>query len=112
MPKSNTSTLALFANDTAIINSSGKHKLVIDKSVESIKQIYEYFHKWKIKPNVNKTDMLISNWNGRVSTHNIVINEQTISSKKSVRYLAGYLDANLNFTEHINQLVVKAEVTI
>lgn len=112
MPKCSMSTLALFADDTAIINFSGKHKILMDKSIESIKLIYEYFYKWKIKPNINKTEILISNWNNRLSTQEIVINDQKISSKKFVRYLGVQLDANLNFTEHIKQIVIKAKIAI
>lgn len=74
---------------------------------------FNYFHKWKIKHNAHKTELLVSNCNGRHSLHNMDINGQIISNKnKSFKNLGVYIDANLNFANHINQIVIKTKLPL
>ncbi|KAK0160305.1 hypothetical protein PV328_007733 [Microctonus aethiopoides] len=60
-------TLALFADDTAVISNSGSYNILIDKMHADI--INKFSHKWKIKLNANKTEMLITSHNSRVVSH-------------------------------------------
>lgn len=83
MPKCVNNILSLFADDTAIITNSGKHKILFEKTISYVKQIFNYFHKWKIKPNESKTELLVSNCNGRHSLHSIDVNGQIVSNNKS-----------------------------
>lgn len=105
-------TLALFADDTAIINNSGNYKLLMMKSSEQLGLVCKYFNKWKIKLNNNKTEVLITSHNRRHVTHVLKSNDISISNNKHVKYLGVYLDSNLTFTYHISQTITKAKVAI
>lgn len=112
IPNKCENSIALFADDTASINNSGNYKLLMKKSSEHFKSIRDYFINWKIKINDNKTELLITGYNQRHVNYSINGNGINIGNSKYVRYLGVFIDSNLNFTHHINQIVIKAKIAI
>lgn len=112
IPNHDNVNMALFADDTAIIANSGNYKLLIDKLEKHSREINKFFYKWKIKINIDKTELLITTHNKKSANTTMTFNEQAIKNKDCVKYLGLYIDANLNFTTHINHTVTKAKVAI
>lgn len=105
-------TLALFADDTAIISNSGNLNMLIDKLQDHAAAMIKFFVKWKIKINADKTELLLTGHNGRPVSKKMMVAGQTVNSKTCVKYLGLHIDANLNFTKHINHTVTKAKVAM
>lgn len=59
IPKNSDTELALFADDTAILASSWKKALAVKRAQAHLIQIIKFFHKWKIKINAAKTEIII-----------------------------------------------------
>lgn len=112
IPSVNDNKIALFADDTALINNSGNYNLLMKKSSEHYRLICEYFTKWKIKINNNKTEMLITSRKRRHVKYAMNDNRTSIHNNKYVRYLGVYIDANFDFSHHISQTVIKAKIAI
>lgn len=94
-------SVALFADDTAIMASSGSCKILMDKIAEHFELINEFFHKWKIKVNETKTNLLIirhKNYkNKKIETIKLTLKDQIITEQKYVKYLGVLIDRKLNF---------------
>lgn len=112
IPNKGEDTMALFADDTALIDNSGNYKLLLTKSSEHFKMIRDYFTNWKIKINDKKTELLITGFNGRHANFSMIENGINICNSKNVKYLGVYIDSNLNFTYHINHIVTKTKIAI
>lgn len=105
-------TLALFADDTTILSNSGNVNILLNKTRDYFNIIQEYFFKWKIKLNNQKTELLITSKNRRHVKLVLNVNNDSITNSTRVRYLGVYIDSNLNFTHHINQVVIKTKLAI
>lgn len=57
LPKSNDTQLSLFADETALLASSWKAHTADNKTQKHLNKISDYFQKWKIKINANKTNI-------------------------------------------------------
>lgn len=94
-------TLALFADDTAVIANSGSLKLLKHKTSNHFDMINKYFYDWKIKINQQKTELLVvkhTKFNTKIS---IEYNGQLINELNSVKYLGIVIDAKLKFNKHV-----------
>lgn len=111
LPRSKNTHIALFADDTGIYSSSNQSNVIVKRLNIALKNISDYFQKWKIKANVNKTQAIIfpfDNKRKRQPTLNFECNGTTIDRSKSVKYLGVTLDSKLNFGEHITKSHAKA----
>lgn len=106
---------ACYADDTAIFSSANRTKTIIGRLQRSLNGVQDFFDKWKIRANPNKTQAVLfafDNKKRRLPTINLVLNGTQIEYTKSVTYLGVCLDKKLNFGEHIATLRNKANRTI
>lgn len=109
IPKSNDTKLALFADDTAIISSSWQAYNADAKSQKHLDEISNYFKKWKIKINANKTNITYFTHHKTIKNKDITLNNTIITHTNVTKYLGLEMDKNLNFNSHINSTLKKAQ---
>lgn len=109
LPKTNQAQLAMFADDTAVIAMSRRTWLANQKITNYLQLLANYFKKWKLQINAEKTKLI--NFNTKITKERestIELNETEIQSSETVRYLGIELDRKLNFRSHINKTIAKA----
>ena len=99
------SDIAFFADDTAILSKSKQKVATIKKLQQSLKIFFSYLEKWKISPNLAKTQLIFFPF--RYSKKlipsepcSILSSTPPISWVKEVKYLGFILDYKLNFRSH------------
>lgn len=96
----------LFADDTIVIlplpESRGEAK---DKLEHFLKQCYSHFNAIKLKLNIQKTDIITNTESLNLTVHNN--NISTKEKNETVRYLGVWLNANLNWSTHVDKVQSK-----
>jgi len=95
----------MYADDTAIISSSYGLNKIKNKLQKSLEGLNNYFKKWKIKINQEKTEAII--FTKRRQPLPLPLKSEQgdkITWKESVKYLGVHLDSKLKFNKHITEL--------
>lgn len=100
--------ITLFADDTAFFISSFRIDSIAKQLSIAIDKCFKYFHRWKLKPNKNKTEVILFTKRRPNILRNVEINGFPIPWSTSVKYLGVQLDSKLTFTKHINTQCDKA----
>lgn len=103
--------LGLYADDTAILSAAKQSNTIIKRLEKALHRINDYFTKWRIKINADKTQAIIFKFNRarrRNPTIPLTFNGTTINLKREVTYLGVTLDDRLTFNEHIETCRTKA----
>lgn len=100
IPHLNNTTLATFADDTAILSSSKCLSKATDQLQEHLLILQHWFHKWRIKINEGKSTHITFTLGQKISQP-IKINNKIIQTQNSVKYLGLHLDKKLNWATHI-----------
>lgn len=111
MPSDININTALFADDTALATAANRSNTIIKRLNKSLETHTEYFSKWKIKINTNKTQAIIfpfDNKRRRVPTVTLKSGSDIIKLSKSVKYLGVIFDSKLKFGEHVSHAVHKS----
>lgn len=111
IPKNQNTKLAMFADDTAIFATSVREEQAKNYLQRHINQLQLYFEKWKLKINVDKTQLTVFNHKHRHNlNHTITINNINIQETDTVKYLGVILDRKLLFKHHIEEVRKKARI--
>lgn len=89
-----------YADDTALISHNTKLNETIEELQRLLDAIIEWCNKWRTKVNPAKSQFIIFNHNINIDSPTIRINNRTLSSQTSVKYLGVNLDQKLNFNSH------------
>lgn len=111
MPKLKATELALYADDTATYTSAKNSNVIIKRLAHALQNLEQYFRKWKIKINPNKTQAILftfDNKRRRIPTHTLKHNNQIINLQNSVNYLGIHFDTKMTFSTHITNAIEKA----
>lgn len=103
--------IGLYADDTAIISEAKQSNTIIKRLEKALSRINEYFTKWRIKINAEKTQAILFKFNRarrRNPSISLTFNGNNIVLKKEVTYLGVKLDDKLLFTAHIETCRTKA----
>lgn len=98
------SELGLYADDTAIISAAKQSNTVIRQLEKALCRVDNYFKKWKIKINSEKTQAILFKFNRarrRIPTTSLSFNGSIINLEKEVTYLGATLDEWTSFNAHI-----------
>lgn len=113
-----------FADDILLYTKDKKPSNIKTQLQELFTKIQDYFHTWKLKTNTDKCETIlfrpyiskISNANNDVRIHskNFQLHDKDnpqmkLQNKNIVRYLGIHLDYRLNFFNHINIQIDKAQ---
>lgn len=113
--------LSQYADDTAIIafNYFGNYETLELDINDYLNELSEYFTKWRIKLNKNKTERLtfvgsykITKYSDRKKARNveISIDNQIIANSDQVKYLGLILTPNLEYYRHIDHVIGKVDI--
>ena len=106
-------SLSMYADDTAIISSSYGLKPISNKLQKSLVTLNNYFNKWKIKINQDKTEAIIFTTRRQPLPSTIKSEHgKCIEWKASVKYLGIHLDSKLKFNKHVTELKSKGLAAI
>ena len=102
----NDTSLAIFADDTAVITSSWNTNTVLQR-IQKHEFLGAYFDKWKRKINATKTELIVFSSDKQTQTVNLFENQiQTAPTRK---YLGVHLDQKLKFGSHLTKTKNKAQ---
>lgn len=105
------SEIAFYADDTAIYAASKQIRGVITKLQRSLNSCNNYFRKWKIKINPDKTQAIYFSFNNsrrNIPQKRLILNNSEIQFSENIKYLGIHLDKKLNFGIHIQKTCEKA----
>ncbi|GFS48776.1 RNA-directed DNA polymerase from mobile element jockey [Trichonephila clavipes] len=110
IPQTDSSHLAMFADDTAIISQNKRFSVVISNLQHYISSLELWLNDWKIKVNASKSACLMFTRRSRlpVGLTPVTIFGQPVPWVNVARYLGLFLDAKLTFAYHIEQTRKKA----
>ena len=113
-PRSPITSMALFADDTALFVSSPKSRFIKSNLKKHATTIDNYFNKWKINLNHHKTQALFFTRRRTLELpgRNINVFNNQIQWETNVKYLGLYLDKKLTFNKHIEYVIQKAQMGI
>lgn len=100
IPTTNETTIATFADDTAIIALDHDPVVASNKLQTHLDRLQNWLQKWKIKVNHEKSAH-ITFTNRHVNCPHVTINHQVIPMKTEVKYLGIHLDQKLTWKAHI-----------
>lgn len=105
-------SLAVYADDTALIAHSVQARGVATKIAAGFQIVNDYFTKWKIKVNPTKTECLYVPFDGkkrRMPSRPLKLtNDTEIEYADAVRYLGVIIDKKLLFRKHTEKARMKA----
>ncbi|KAL3267675.1 hypothetical protein HHI36_024319 [Cryptolaemus montrouzieri] len=112
IPELKHSKIAQFADDTAIYTSHRNKKCITKRLQEDTNKLVEYFEKWRIKINANKSvAVYFDHKNRRKDTEKpeeIKIANQKVEWKNEAKYLGVLIDKNLKFHSQMEENAKKA----
>lgn len=108
-PKYLFTNYATFADDTCIYAINHNRKYAIVSINKHLKLLSNYFHKWKIAINVDKTKTILFE---NISRNNrdkqkIILRNTPLPWSETAKYLGIELDRNLTFGQHIQKSLKK-----
>lgn len=113
MPDLNGCDCASYADDTALFFSHEYGQNIVEKLQISLDILTNYFSKWKIKINEEKTQAVFFTRRRHVCYYPITqlkINRTNIPWSQNIKYLGVYLDKKLIFNTHIGHQIHKFNI--
>lgn len=111
IPKQPHTQLAIYADDTATYTTSKDGDLVIGRLQLSLELLSDFFTKWKLKLNPDKTESIMFSRKRTVPDRKIKFKNYTIPWSRQVKYLGVTLDDKLNWGKNTDNLVLKGAKT-
>lgn len=104
--------VALIADDIALYVSSLRRWLALKHIQEYLNILVEYYEKWKLKINSEKTELIV--FSNAIKEENkkpyVVIDGVKVEIKRNVKYLGYFLDHKLSHNYHIKETKNKAYI--
>lgn len=109
IPNGADTRVSLFADDTMLESNGRLVKKVTNNITKAAEKVVEYYTKWKIKINTDKTVLVwFSNRKSKqIPTLPLIINNTKIEWKDELKYLGVILDKKLTLKAHINNTMHK-----
>lgn len=102
IPDTEETTIATFADDTAIIAVGDSIEETTNKLQAATDKVNNWTKKWRIKLNESKS-MHVNFTNKKINHLPIVINQKTLPHGNNAKYLGMTLDAKLKWKEHVKK---------
>ena len=102
-------SLALFADDTAIMYRHSQPHIVFQKLQKYFDTYLDWLKKWRIKVNSAKSAAIFFTRKNYTPNANLLLNNQAILWETSYKYLGLHLDSKLQWHKHITEKLSKAK---
>ncbi|GBM91126.1 putative RNA-directed DNA polymerase from transposon X-element [Araneus ventricosus] len=107
IPKTHKTLLGIYADDTAILAKNKNHKYTAAALNQHLAKLDDWFLKWKIALNVNKTEAVYFAKGRRKYKPIVKIKNQTITWSQQAKYLGVILDEKFTWKNHITTIKTK-----
>lgn len=107
--------MSIFADDTAILCSAKLSSDIVFNLQLALRKIFEYFTKWKIATNCEKSQAIYFSRKRKscfLPQVNINVNNVEIKWENNVKYLGVTLDTKLTYKDHLSYIVNKCNILI
>lgn len=107
IPKTRNTSLALYADDTAYFSSSRNNKCIIKNLQLSLDKVRDFFNKWKLKVNSDKTEAVlftVKRKTKNIKTYPLFMDTTGVTWKTELKYLGVTLDRKLNWNNHLKNI--------
>ena len=105
-------TVKLFADDTSLFSTVYEPNISANQLESDLKKISHWAYKWKMNfnPDLSKQaqEVIFSRKTVKVSHPSITFNTVPVARTACQKHLGLYLDEKLNFHDHINAKILKA----
>ena len=112
LPENLQSTVKLFEDDTSLFSIVYELNISASQLESGLKKISHWTHKWKMNfnPDLSKQaqEVIFSRKPVKVSHPSITFNTAPVARTPCQKHLGLYLDEKLNFHDHINAKILKA----
>lgn len=115
IPTSQITSTAVFADDTLLYYSHPDIYTAVATLQNSTNELTNWFKKWRIAINPNKSEAKIFSLRRNVDPPNLkIINQDVVwnPSDQAIKYLGVYLDKKLNWNFHVNKKLNSAYATL
>ena len=115
IPMSQNVSRSLFADDTSLYTASWSPKLTLHRLQSATNQTLEFFDKWKLSVNIEKTELVVftrknfNHQNRKVVFPDFIICNNVIKPVTVAKYLGVSLHHKLTHNEHISSALKKAQ---
>ncbi|ENN74747.1 hypothetical protein YQE_08685, partial [Dendroctonus ponderosae] len=106
IPRTSNTTLALFADDTALMSSSWRKEHVRRNLQLAADELQKWFIKWKVKVNATKSQAILI---GRKCDR--IVGNINLGGANNIRYLGVVLDTRLTWRQHMTTAINKAKAS-
>ena len=96
-----------FADDTTLFTSHKSTRYLEYCVTTDLENLHDWFKANKLTLNLNKSVMLIFGNKNQIKTKEIKIGGHEIMTQTVTKFLGIWIDSNLNWTEHVNKIVLK-----
>jgi hypothetical protein len=110
IPKTRNTTLAMYADDTAIMTRSKQPRLATVHLQEAANALETWFRRWRIEVNPEKSSALLITRRYVAREGQVRMFGEDIPWKGQVKYLGVVIDKRLAFIPHVNYAVGKGKM--
>jgi hypothetical protein len=108
MPHPPNTSLALYADDPAILAQSWRTNTIARRLSYASSLLQHYFNRWKLQVNIHKTAAILFTRHRPETPTPLYILHARIPWKSQIRYLGLMLDHKLLFTTHLTNVTQRA----
>ena len=91
-----------------VFTTSKKIESAVESLEINVNNICDFFEKHQLTMNADKTEFItFQTKNNKYRTTNLIVKDEVIRSRSTVKYLGVYLDQNLTFQEEVNHILRK-----
>lgn len=103
--------VSLYADDTVIWTSSRIIAKIDKRLTNTSEVIFQYFDKWKIKINKNKTNFacFTNRRTKQIPPQYIILNNEKVERSPTLKYLGVTFDTKLTYKTHIRNTLIKID---
>jgi hypothetical protein len=109
-PKTTRTTLAMYADDTAIITRSKQPRTATGYLQEAVDALEDWFRLWRIDVNPEKSSALLITRRRVVPVGQVQMFGRDIPWKDQVKYLGVILDKRLTFIPHVKHVEAQTKM--
>lgn len=105
-------TLIGFADDIAMIATAENETQLENKANTALQRVAKWMESRMLDLAPKKTEAVLLTTRRKIRPVEFILNGNAVRPSNAIRYLGVWLDTNLNYGPHINQVVQKAEKTV
>lgn len=108
VPRTEGTQLAMYADDVCIYSRSWSPEVAADRVQSASEKLFDYFAKWRVKANVDKSTAVLFTRRRRRPPDAMVLQGDLLPWRSEAKYLGVILDSKLTWKNHIESMANRA----